>query len=57
MCIIKVISNSLKEQFELELNKFISNWDYENIEFRFSTAWSDDSGFTFSCMVIIKDCR
>ena len=57
MCQIKLIGAYAKESdFEKELNEFISNYSYDNLDINYQMSMNIDE-VLYSALVIIKDCR
>lgn len=57
MCQIKLIGAYAKESdFEKELNEFISNYSYDNLDIKYQMSMNIDE-VLYSALVIIKDCR
>ena len=57
MCQIKLIGAYAKESdFEKELNEFISNYSYDNLDIKYQMSMNLDE-VLYSALVIIKDCR
>lgn len=57
MCEVKLIGAYTKESdFENELNEFIKQFDYENLDIKYQMAMSENE-VLYSALVIVKDCR
>ena len=57
MCQIKLIGAYAKESdFEKELNEFISNYSYDNLDIKYQMSMNIDE-VLYSALIIIKDCR
>lgn len=57
MCEVKLIGAYAKESdFENELNEFIKQFDYENLDIKYQMAMSENE-VLYSALVIVKDCR
>ncbi len=57
MCQVKLIGAYAKESdFENELNEFIKQFDYENLDIKYQMAMNENE-VLYSALIIVKDCR
>ena len=57
MCQVKLIGDYAKESdFENELNEFIKQFDYENLDIKYQMAMNENE-VLYSALIIVKDCR
>lgn len=57
MCEVKLIGAYAKESdFENELNDFIKQFDYENLDIKYQMTMNENE-VLYSALVIVKDCR
>ena len=57
MCEVKLIGAYAKESdFENELNEFIKQFDYENLDIKYQMAMNENE-VLYSALIIVKDCR
>lgn len=57
MCQVELIGAYAKESdFENELNEFIKQFDYENLDIKYQMTMNENE-LLYSALVIVKDCR
>lgn len=57
MCQVKLIGAYAKESdFENELNEFIKQFDYENLDIKYQMTMNENE-LIYSALVIVKDCK
>lgn len=57
MCKIKIIGAYAKESdFENELNEFIKQFEYENLDIKYQMTMNENE-LLYSALVVVKDCR
>ena len=57
MCEVKLIGAYAKESdFENELNEFIKQFDYENLDIKYQMTMNENE-VIYSALVLVKDCK
>ena len=57
MCEVKLIGAYAKESdFENELNEFIKQFDYENLDIKYQMTMNEKE-VIYSALVLVKDCK
>ena len=57
MCQVKLIGAYSNESFfERELNEFIKQFDYENLDIKYQMTMNENE-VLYSALIIVKDCR
>ena len=57
MCQVKLIGAYAKESvFENELNEFIKQFDYENLDIKYQMTMNENE-VIYSALVLVKDCK
>ena len=57
MCQVKLIGAYAKEEdFEKELNEFISKFDYSNLDIKYQMSMNEEN-ILYSALIIIRECR